>query len=72
MQFRSLLFSFFLALTFGFALLAQAEDAPRGPKITNKVYFDIEQDGQPLGRIVFGLYGKTVPLTAENFRYASI
>lgn len=37
MQFKSLLFSFLLALTLGFALLAQAEDAPRGPKITNKV-----------------------------------
>jgi len=37
MQFKSLFFSFFLALTLGFALLTQAEDTPRGPKITNKV-----------------------------------
>lgn len=37
MQFKGLFFSFFLALTLGFALLAQAEDTPRGPKITNKV-----------------------------------
>jgi peptidyl-prolyl cis-trans isomerase B (cyclophilin B) len=54
-------------VSLGFGLLAQAEEA-RGPKITNKVYFDIEQDGAPLGRVVLGLYGKTVPRTAENFR----
>jgi peptidyl-prolyl cis-trans isomerase B (cyclophilin B) len=35
--------------------------AAKGPKITHKVYFDVEHDGQPLGRIVMGLYGKTVP-----------
>ena len=31
------------------------------PKITNKVFFDITIDGEPAGRIVMGLYGKTVP-----------
>ena len=35
--------------------------------ITQKVFFDIEQAGQPFGRIVMGLYGKEVPNTAENF-----
>ncbi|KAF3481637.1 peptidyl-prolyl cis-trans isomerase B [Arthroderma uncinatum] len=40
----------------------------KGPKITNKVFFDIEHDGKPLGKIVMGLYGKTVPETTENFR----
>lgn len=70
MKFGSLLSSFFLFVTLGLALLAQAEEgkASRGPKITNKVFFDIEHGGKPLGRIVFGLYGKTVPKTAENFR----
>ncbi|KAJ9300970.1 hypothetical protein DTO271G3_2134 [Paecilomyces variotii] len=69
MNFRRLFFSFFLVFVVGFAL-AQADETkqPRGPKITNKVFFDIEHGGKPLGRIVLGLYGKTVPKTAENFR----
>lgn len=36
-------------------------------EITDRVYFDIEQGGKPLGRIVFGLYGDVVPKTAANF-----
>jgi peptidyl-prolyl cis-trans isomerase B (cyclophilin B) len=39
--------------------------AAKGPKITHKVYFDVDHDGQPLGRIVMGLYGKTVPKVTE-------
>merc|ERR1712086_518532 len=35
--------------------------------ITQKVYFDVEIDGQPEGRIVFGLFGDTVPTTTANF-----
>ncbi|KYQ92617.1 cyclophilin B [Tieghemostelium lacteum] len=38
------------------------------PKITDRVFFDIDIDGSPAGRVVFGLYGKTVPKTVENFR----
>ena len=60
-----------LCVLVAIALVATAAEAPKkrkGPKITNKVYFDMEADGESLGRIVFGLYGKTVPRTAENFR----
>ncbi|CAF1768841.1 unnamed protein product [Brassica napus] len=33
-------------------------------EITHKVYFDVEIDGKEAGRIVMGLFGKTVPKTA--------
>ena len=42
--------------------------ATAGPTITNKVFFDIEADGEAIGRIVMGLYGDVVPKTVENFR----
>lgn len=44
------------------------QSAKKGPKVTNRVYFDITIDDKPAGRIVFGLYGATVPKTVENFR----
>ncbi|KAL9186153.1 hypothetical protein ACHAXT_005391 [Thalassiosira profunda] len=37
-------------------------------KVTNKVFFDVEIEGGEGGRIVLGLFGDTVPKTAENFR----
>ncbi|KTW28971.1 peptidyl-prolyl cis-trans isomerase B [Pneumocystis carinii B80] len=45
--------------------------AAKGPLITNIVFFDVEYGGKYLGRIEFGLYGKTVPKTVENFRVLS-
>ncbi|KAJ6891986.1 peptidyl-prolyl cis-trans isomerase CYP21-2 [Populus alba x Populus x berolinensis] len=36
--------------------------------VTHRVYFDVEIAGKPMGRVVMGLFGKTVPKTAENFR----
>merc|ERR1719160_1651347 len=48
--------------------LALVAGAFAGPKITNKVFFDVTIDGEAAGRITMGLYGKTVPKTVENFR----
>ena len=45
-----------------------AMEAKKGPKVTHKVFFDIEIDGVPAGRVVMGLFGGSVPETAENFR----
>ena len=45
---------------------AEAEDPLE--EITKKVFFDITVNGVDKGRIVIGLFGKTVPKTVENFR----
>lgn len=37
-------------------------------EITDTVYFDIEIDDEPAGRIEMGLYGGVTPKTAENFK----
>lgn len=80
LSFIPLFTALLLAALFVFAPVASAS---KGPVITNKVYFDIEHGGRPLGRVVMGLYGKwvlqpietmqqlmsrTVPKTVENFR----
>ena len=36
--------------------------------VTDKVFFDMQIGDGEVNRIVFGLYGETVPKTAENFR----
>jgi cyclophilin family peptidyl-prolyl cis-trans isomerase len=33
-----------------------------------RVFFDVQYNGAPLGRIVFELFADSVPKTAENFR----
>ncbi|MDF1811000.1 MAG: peptidylprolyl isomerase [Verrucomicrobiales bacterium] len=44
-----------------FSTIAKADDLPR-------VFFDIEADGEKMGRVVFELRSDVVPKTAENFR----
>ncbi|GJN39310.1 hypothetical protein PR202_gb28421 [Eleusine coracana subsp. coracana] len=54
-----------LALAAAALTLAQAKKSNAElTEVTNKVYFDIEIDGKPAGRVVMGLFGKTVPKTA--------
>ncbi|XP_045777238.1 peptidyl-prolyl cis-trans isomerase 6 [Maniola jurtina] len=59
-----------LATTFGILLIvstAWSADAPKGPKVTHKVTFDMSIGGESAGKIVIGLFGKTVPKTTQNF-----
>jgi peptidyl-prolyl cis-trans isomerase B (cyclophilin B) len=58
---KNLVISLMVILTATFLFMGQTAEAAKGPKITNKVYFDIEMGDEQLGRIVLGLYGKTVP-----------
>ena len=41
---------------------------PPQAEITDKVYFDIDINSRPAGRVVIGLYGSTVPKTVKNFK----
>ena len=55
---------FFAAIS---ALIAYAAAIETLDTVTEKVFFDITVDDEPLGRITFGMFGNTVPKTVKNF-----
>ena len=65
---RRLFLTATLVLGVSILFFGATAEAVKGPKITHKVFFDITEGDEALGRIVIGLYGKTTPKTAENFR----
>lgn len=70
---KAFTFAAIIATIFAFFKFAAASsELAENPPITNKVYFDIEEDGKSIGRITIGLFGSVVPKTAENFRQLAI
>uniref|UniRef100_A0A0N4Z283 Peptidyl-prolyl cis-trans isomerase n=1 Tax=Parastrongyloides trichosuri TaxID=131310 RepID=A0A0N4Z283_PARTI len=60
----NLLIIFFLFVN---SIYSEEQEKPKGPKVTDKVYFDIKIGDESIGKIVIGLFGKTVPKTVTNF-----
>lgn len=51
-----------------FSRAAALEQIPAADvDVTDKVYMDLEYGGEPVGRVVLGVFGGIVPKTSENF-----
>jgi len=51
-------------------VMGEANDegpVPPQAEVTERVFFDVNIDNEPAGRIVMGLFGGVVPKTAQNF-----
>ncbi|XP_074289928.1 peptidyl-prolyl cis-trans isomerase CYP20-1 [Silene latifolia] len=57
-----------LAVLASVSMIQAKKSSENLKEVTHKVFFDVAIDGKPAGRIEMGLFGKTVPKTAENFR----
>ncbi|KAM7391033.1 hypothetical protein PAMP_021750 [Pampus punctatissimus] len=66
MELRTILPAVFLLSVASFLPVSGAASRT-GPKVTEKVFFDITVAGHEVGRIVIGLFGEVVPLTVNNF-----
>lgn len=49
------------------AFASATETSKKGPKVTDKVWFDVVIGDEEKQRIEIGLFGKTVPKTVKNF-----
>ncbi|RWS02795.1 peptidyl-prolyl cis-trans isomerase B-like protein [Dinothrombium tinctorium] len=59
--------NFVFCSLFAVVFASGQSDKSKGPKVTEKVFFDIEVGNERWGRIEIGLFGKTVPKTVKNF-----
>jgi len=56
-----------LALSVFIGVCLSDDSSKKGPKVTQKVWFDIKIGDSPPERVTIGLFGKTVPKTVTNF-----
>ena len=59
----------FVVVSIAAFLCAQSAEAPKGPKITNYVYFDMKHGDEPIGRSVLSLLIWSQPFTNDNVSY---